>query len=368
MAGAKKSTAGAAKGGRSTVKRRVQSSRASGGLHRAPTSYDVAQLAGVSQSAVSRCFRPDASISEDMKQRVLAAARHLGYAPDAIARSLTTRRSNLIGVIISNLTNLYYPEVLSELNARCQERGMHLLLFTIQHESDVDRILSSIWRYRLDGVIVAARLSVSQVKEFERRGVGLVLFNRHMPERGVNAVCCDQSGAARVIIDGLVASGHRHFGLIGGPRDSVVGAERVSGCVARLKHHNVKSYVAINGDYTYAGGRDSFERIRAALGRRPDAIIAAADVMALGVLDSVRLDHRLRVPEDVSVVGFDGVEPGTWLSYGLATVRQPVRDMASAAVDLLLDSINDAGRQTEKRLFAGRLVPGTSARFDAEGA
>ena len=223
MAGAKKPTAGTSKGKKSPLKLRARASRAPNGPHMAPTSYDVAHLAGVSQSAVSRCFRPDASISDDMKQRVLAAARRLGYEPDAIARSLTSRRSNLIGVIISNLTNLYYPEVLSELNARCQERDMHLLLFTIQRESDVDRILSSIWRYRLDGVIVAARLSVSQVQEFERREVGLVLFNRQMAECAVNAVCCDQYGAARVIIDSLVASGHRHFGLIGGPRDSVVG-------------------------------------------------------------------------------------------------------------------------------------------------
>ena len=103
-----------------------------GGLrHGTATSYDVARLAGVSQSAVSRCFRPGASISDGMRKRVLSAARKLGYAPDAIARSLTTRRSNLIGVIISSLTNLFYPEVLSELNARCLERNVHLMLFTI---------------------------------------------------------------------------------------------------------------------------------------------------------------------------------------------------------------------------------------------
>ncbi|MEP7242723.1 MAG: LacI family DNA-binding transcriptional regulator [Gammaproteobacteria bacterium] len=335
----------------------------SGPARKTATSYDVAQLAGVSQSAVSRCFRPDGSISDEMRNRVIAAARRLGYAPDAIARSLTTRRSNLVGVIISNLTNLYYPEVLSELNARCAERNVHLLLFTIQNESDVDRVLGSVWQYRLDGVIAAARLSVAQVKEFEQRRVALVFYNRFMHERGVNAVCCDQAGGARLMIDALVASGHRRFGLIGGPKDSAVGVERIEGCIARLQHHGVKSHVTIDGDYTYKGGFGAFELVKRKLGKTPDAIIAAADVMALGCLDAIRHVHKLSVPDDVSVLGFDGVEPGTWASYALATIRQPVQDMAAAAVSLLLESVENPSRQPEKRLFSGVLVPGASARI-----
>jgi DNA-binding LacI/PurR family transcriptional regulator len=328
-----------------------------------PTSYDVAQLAGVSQSAVSRCFRPDASISEEMRARVLAAARRLGYSPDAIARSLSTRRSGLIGVIISNLTNLYYPEVLSELNARCAERNVHILLFTIQAESDVDRVLTQVWQYRLDGVIAAARLDEAQVREFERRKVPLVFYNRYLHERGVNAVCCDQIGGARLIIDGLVGAGHRRFGLIGGPKDSVVGTERIEGCTARLRHYGIKSFVVVAGDYTYTGGRAAFDQIARKLGANPDAIVASNDVMALGCLDAIRYDRKLTVPDEVSVVGFDGVEPATWASYDLATVRQPVQDMAAAAVNLLLDCVANPSRHPEKRLFSGVLVPRASARL-----
>jgi DNA-binding LacI/PurR family transcriptional regulator len=267
-------------------------------------------------------------------------------------------------VIISNLTNLYYPEVLSELNARCAERNVHVLLFTIQHESDVDRVLNSVWQYRLDGVIAAARLKLTQVREFERRKVALVLYNRSMSERSVNAVCCDQVESARVIIDGLVAAGHRRFGLIGGPKDSVVGAERMSACIERLHHHGLKSYVRVEGDYTYEGGIAAFDLIQRKFARPPQAVVAANDVMALGCLDAIRHVHGLSVPEDVSVIGFDGVEPGTWLSYGLVTVRQPVQDMAAAAVSLLMDSIDDPGRSPERRLFTGTLMAGKSARLE----
>jgi len=327
------------------------------------TSYDVAQLAGVSQSAVSRCFRPGASISEQTRARVVKAARRLGYAPDAIARSLTTRRSNLVAVIISNLTNLHYPEVLSELNRCLSERNVHLLLFTLQSESEVDRILGQVWQYRVDGVIAAARLSEQQVGEFEQRGVPLVFYNRYLRERSVNAVCCDQLESARIIINGLLAADIRSFGIVGGPTDSMVGEERMRACVDILKQHKIRDVVTVRGDYTYAGGRRTLGEIIDQHGNPPQAVICASDVMALGCLDAARFDLHLDVPRQLSVVGFDGVEPAGWASYQLATIRQPVRRMAEAAVTLLLECIADPAHPPEKRVFSGTLVPGNSARL-----
>lgn len=320
-------------------------------------------LAGVSQSAVSRCFRPDASISDVMRARVLKAAKQLGYSPDAMARSLTTRRSNLVGIIISNLTNLYYPEVLSEFNARFAERGIHVLLFTIHFESDVDRILSQVWQYRLDGVVAAARLGPDAVRAFEKRGVPLVFYNRYLRDRAVNAVCCDQTASAHMIIDRLVARDHRRFALVGGPPDSVVGTERIEGCIERLRSHGIRRVPVVQGDYTYRGGRAALGDLLKAAGQMPDAVICASDAMALGCIDAARFDRKIRVPEDLSVVGFDGVEPGTWASYDLATVRQPVQDMAAAGVELLMASVADPKRAPEKRVFSGTFVVGKSARL-----
>lgn len=362
----KRKTAGRAGGGRSS--KTIAEQADARGTWNSPTSYDVAKLAGVSQSAVSRCFRPDASISKDMRMRVLRAAKQLGYTPDAIARSLSTKRSNLVGVIISNLTNLYYPEVLSELNTHFSARNVHVLLFAINGESDVDGILNQVWQYRLDGVIAAARLSDSQVREFERRRVPLVFYNRYSHERSVNAVCCDQLASARTIIDGLVNAGHESFGLVGGPEDSLVGAERISGCIERLQHYRIGKYAAVRGDYTYAGGKTAFVELARKLGKPPAAIICANDVMALGCLDAARIDHGIRVPAHLSVVGFDGVEPGTWSSYGLASVRQPVKQMAAAAIELLLERMENPAREAEKRVFSGTLVPGPSARLELRAA
>jgi DNA-binding LacI/PurR family transcriptional regulator len=296
---------------------------------------------------------------------VLAAARRLGYSPDAIARTLSTRRSGLIGVVIANFTNLYYPEVLSELNAACIKHNVHPLLFTIQREADVNRILDNIWQYRLDGAIVAARLEKSQVAEFQRRRVPLVFYNRHFPEAASNAVCCDQVAGAHLIIDALAGAGHRRIGLIAGPKDSFVATERIEACLARIQQLGLKAVATVPGDLSYEGGRAAADQILRKSSSRPSAIVASNDMMALGCIDAARHDLRLRVPEDISVVGFDGIEPGKWASYGLATIRQPVQQMASAAMDLLAECIASPARAPEQRFFSGLLMSGPSAKLKA---
>jgi hypothetical protein len=163
-----------------------------------PTSYDVARLAGVSQSAVSRCFRPGNSISEEKRKAIFKAAAKLGYEPNAFASSLITKRSNLVAVLISNLTNLYYPQVLAELTQRLDAEGIRVLLFALQKEGDVGKVLPQIWRYRVDGAIAAAHLSPEHLAQFARHRVPVVLYNRSAENGAVPSVFCDSSrrGAA----------------------------------------------------------------------------------------------------------------------------------------------------------------------------
>ena len=325
------------------------------------TSYDVALRAGVSQSAVSRCFKPGASVSKKMRDRVMKVSLELGYQPNAIARSLITRRSGMVAVIISNLTNLYYPEVLSELTQRFSERGARVLLFTLQRESEIDDILEQVWRYRVDGVVAAARLSREQVEQFDRHHVPFVFYNRYFQDHPVNAVCCDQEGGARLLVNRLHAAGHRRFGVIGGPPDSAVGAERTRGAMARLAELGLAGVPMAAGDFGYERGR---EALRELMKRGSyDAIIAANDVTAIGAMDAARFEFGLTVPQQLSIVGFDGVGPASWSSYSLTTVRQPVRRMAEAAVAMLMDRIEQPGTSPEKRVFAGILLDGGSARL-----
>ena len=327
------------------------------------TSYDVARRTGVSQSAVSRCFKPGASVSKKMRARVMKVAEELGYQPNAIARSLITRRSNMVAVVISQQTNLYYPEVLVELSQRFSERGVRVLLFTLEHESDVDDMLDQILQYQVDGVVEAARLSEKQIDLIEGRGIPLVFYNRSLKDRRVNAVCCDQVEGERLLVNGLVQAGHRSFGLISGPEDSAVSVERTRGALERLGELGIKSVEVVSGDYSYESGANGLLELQDKKGTLPDAIICANDVMAIGCLDVARHQLGLKVPDDLSVVGFDGVGPAQWKSYDLTTVAQPVSRMADAVVSMILERVYQPGLPPEKRTFSGILIQGSSARM-----
>ena len=326
------------------------------------TSYDVAQRAGVSQSAVSRCFRPGSSIAPKTRARVLAAAQELGYHPNAMASGLITKRSNLVAVLISNLTNLYYPEVLAEITRRLSDHGIRVLLFALQAESDVDAMLDQVWRYRVDGAIVAARLSAAQLSDFAQRRVPVVLYNRFGEGQPVPSVCCDSVGGERQLVEKLVSAGHSVFGIIAGPDDSYVSAERVSGAQRRL-HELGREAVMVKGSFDYESGDAGLRALMAMTDRKLDALICANDLMAIGAIDCARIQFGIDVPHDLSIVGFDGVAPAMWASYRLSTMRQPVRRMTEAAVAMLIERIEDPELPPEVRTFAGKLIEGASARL-----
>lgn len=330
--------------------------------HGSPTSYDVAQRAGVSQSAVSRCFRPGSSISAKTRALVLTAAGELGYHPNAMASGLITRKSNLVAVIISNLTNLYYPEVLAELTRRLSDRGFRVLLFTLQTESEVDAMLDQIWRYRVDGAIVAARLAPAQLRDFARHRVPVVLYNRFGEGEAVASVGCDSVGGERLLVDRLDAAGHKVFGIISGPEDSYVGQERVRGAQERLLELGHQP-LTVMGKFDYESGDAGLRALMQMSGRKLDALICTNDLMAIGAIDCARDHFGIEVPRDLSIVGFDGVAPAMWTSYQLSTVRQPVRRMTEAAVAMLTERIADPDLPPEVRTFAGAFIEGASARF-----
>ncbi len=330
--------------------------------HRRPTSYDVAQRAGVSQSAVSRCFRSGASIAPETRKRVIAAAEALGYHPNAIASGLITKRSNLIAVLISRPSALFYPELLDELSDRLSRVDMRMLLFTLRHQSDVAGVLNQVWRYRVDGAIAAVHLAPDQIAAFDRHHVPIVLYNRQSGDGHVTSVCCESHYGEKWIVDRLHEAGARAFGIITGPADSFVSRERVAGAQARLADLGIVPHLT-EGRFDPASGAAGFRTLMEASGGRLDAVVCVNDQMALGAIDEARGAFGLDVPGDLSVVGFDGTAAARLGSYDLTTIRQPVERMAEAAVDMLLERIGSPDVEPEVRLFAGKLVHGATARL-----
>jgi DNA-binding LacI/PurR family transcriptional regulator len=331
--------------------------------NRRVTSYDVALVAGVSQSAVSRCFKPGASVSKATYAMVMKAAALLDYIPNAAARSLITRRSNMVALIVTNQANLYYPELLAELSQQFTAQGKRLLLFTLQREADVERVLADVWQFQVDGVISAARLAPEHIAEFERRRMPLVLFNRKLRDASVNTVTCDHLESGRMLVSRLAAAGHRQFGIIAGSEDYSVASERQRGACERIAELGLPTPVVVPGAYDYRSGALGLKAIIAQLAGVPDAVICGSDVMAIGCLDCARHELGLDVPGQLSVAGFNAVEPSNWVSYNLTTLRQPTPRMAAAAADLLCARIDHHQTETERRVFNAQFIEGATARL-----
>lgn len=326
------------------------------------TSYDVAKAAGVSQSAVSRAFRPGLSVSAKTKDKVMKSANKLGYKPNAIARMLITQRSGMVAVIISSMSNLIYPELLSRLTAHLSEKGVKILLFTLDTSDQLEDLLEQIWTYQVDGVIaLAAHFDYSDIAQFEDHGVPFVLYNRQVLDHGVNSVSVDHEQGIRQLVDLLIETGNRDFVVLSGPQDSDVANVRREIALSNLARHGINDVPVLFGDFTYQSGKDCFSTWMKDH-PAPNAVICSNDSMAIGCIDQARGVYGLSIPEQLSVVGFDGIHAGSWSGYDLTTVRQPVNQMARAAVGILMDRVEDPETPAEKRVLAGSLVRGTTTR------
>lgn len=326
------------------------------------TSYDVARAAGVSQSAVSRCFKEGASVSKKMREKVKYVADELGYQPNAIARSLITRRSNMVAVVVNNDANLHYPELLVELSRDFNQRGMHMLLFMLEQESDVTQIMEKIWQYQVDGVILAAQLKEENLSFFEKRSIPFVYYNRTTKNIPSSSVSCDNEEGERQLVNMLHKAGHKRFCIVAGPADSAVSANRMKGALKRLHELEVDDVQIIEGDYSYESGKIALKNLIKEQSWLPDAVICANDIMALGCIDAARYELNLSVPGDISVVGFDGAAASHWNAYKLTTISQPLEMMAEAAVEILMQRIENPSLPPEKRSFSGTLKIGSSTK------
>lgn len=325
------------------------------------TSYDVASVAGVSQSAVSRCFKPGASVSKATYQRVMQAARDLDYIPNAAARSLCTRRSNLVALILWEPAIASHPDLVTELTHQFAQLGMRAVLFTLASEADIDNTLAALWQYQVDGAIVAARLGEAHIAEFTRRALPFLLLNR-LAGPDVNSVACDNHAAARVLAARLANAGHKRFALVTGPADSSIAQERRRGICERLAELGLPAPLLIAGQFDYASGARAMREIRARSDMLPDVVVCTNDLMAIGCIDTARAEFGLAVPRDFSVTGFDGIASSGWLCYNLTTMRLPIADMARAAADMFAGLV-DATGTPQQRLFSATIVDGATARL-----
>ncbi len=327
------------------------------------TSIDVAELAGVSQPTVSRAFDPDSPVSSATRSRVLAAAAELGYTPNVIARSLKSRSTNIVGIIMANLTpSFFYPTVLEKFTQQLQELGKQVLLFGAPPDRSVDEILPQVLGYQVDSLIIASTTpGEAIIEECARIGTPVILFNRFAPQTQANVVCCDNEDGGRQVANALLDAGHQRIAYLAGTSNTATNLMREKGFVGQLQARGYSDYLREEGSYAYENGRFAARRL---LDRDdpPDAIFCAADVLALGVLDVARYELGIRVPEELSVIGFDDIPMASWPAYNLTTIRQPVDEMIDTAVQLISDRKSGAPAGNT-HLLPGELITRGSARI-----
>ncbi|HEV7344666.1 MAG TPA: LacI family DNA-binding transcriptional regulator [Devosia sp.] len=331
------------------------------------TSSQVAEHAGVSQSAVSRTFTPGASISPKTRSKVLASAKVLGYRPNAIARSLITNRSRIIAVVMAYLENLFYPDVLEELGRALAAENYHLLLFTGFMDRDSDPVFDQLMQYRVDGIILASTsLSSELSEECATAGIPVVLFNRTTERDAVSSVTTRNREGGRRIAEFLVAGGHRSFGYIAGLANSSTNRDRQAGYLEALAALGFHDVAIETGNYSRTDA-EAAARLMFAQANRPEALFVANDHMAVAVMDVARHEFGLRIPEDLSIVGYDDVGPARWTSYGITSMSQPLKRMVESTVDILMDQIASGEIEAEHRILTGDLVVRSSARLPPTG-
>lgn len=326
------------------------------------TATDVARLAGVSQSAVSRVFTPGASASKATVAKVRAAAEQLGYRPDPLARAMITGRTRIIGLVVAYLENQFYPIALERLSRALQARGYHVLVFMAENSTEkVAEVVRELIDYRVDGIVTA---SVAMTNDLTARlvalGIPVVNFNRGQDDPRLTDVTSDNVAGGRRATAFLVAGGHRRIAHVMGWQGASTGRDRAEGFRQAMDAAGLAPFAMIDGMYS----RDTAAAVTRDLctsATHPDAIFVGNDHMAFAVMDELRFGLGLDVPGDVSVIGYDDVPMAAWPSYALTTIRQPVNRMVAATVEAILGQIEHTAPPQKLRID-GPLMVRRSAR------
>jgi DNA-binding LacI/PurR family transcriptional regulator len=296
------------------------------------TSRDLAQLIGVSQSAVSRAFSPSASISPQLRMRVLSAAERLGYSPNPIARSMSGDRRDVVGIVISDFRNPFYSTLLESLTQRLQEAGLQALLFNVTRGADVKQQLAALRLHNVSSLlVVSATVLSARDLLWASEGRRMLLVNRVAGETDLRSVSCDHVAGTRAVADHFHHLGVRRVAYVGGLANTVIARERRDAFMTRIAEHGITLTDAVSaGEYSYLAGWQAAQDL--SLDKRPEAVFFANDILAVGGMDALRDERGLSIPRDIMVAGFDDIAMSSWPHYRLTTVRQPIDQIVEEAV------------------------------------
>lgn len=310
----------------------------------APKIKDVAKQAGVSVTTVSRVLNGEKYVKDDLKARVKRAIDELGYTPSHIARSLVLKKTNLIGVIVPDITSSFYSTILSTIEKTASLNDYNLIVCNIIEDTDKElKYLQVFKQMRVDGIIIMHEKLSEEIRELIQNLDIPLLFSSVKPaDQQFVSVIIDDYAAAYEATRYLIGLEHSRIGFIGGDmRDVTSGQNRYAGYCNALTDSGIpikEEYIRF-GDYKTQSGYDLMKEILACE-INPTAIFAVSDDMAVGAMNCLH-DHGLKVPDDLSVIGFDGSQLTEQVRPRLSSMEQPILEMGKVTVEKLLDMISD---------------------------
>jgi DNA-binding LacI/PurR family transcriptional regulator len=328
---------------------------------------EVARVAGVSRATVSRVVNGSPKVSADVRRTVERAIDRLGYVPNRAARSLVTRRSDSIAVVITEpssrlFSDPFFPRLVRGISAALSVRDLQLVLLMPDDADDEQRTVRYLTAGHVDGVILVSLHGDDPLPDqLATRRVPLVVLGRPTHGVDVDYVDADNRDGARRATRHLVERGNRRIATITGPRDMVAGIDRLAGYRDALVDAGIEADESLvaTGDFTQAGGEAAMERL---LRDRPDldAVFCASDLMAVAALGVLQSAGR-RVPDDVALIGYDDSPIATTSRPTLSSIRQPIEEMGREMVHLLAGGIEQAGRVPRRIVLTTELVARASS-------
>jgi len=322
------------------------------------TLKDVAERAGVSTATVSHVINETRFVSEELRQRVYQAIEALNYRPDAIARSLRRRKTHNIAMIVPDISYPFLAEVARGVEDAGFELGYNVILCdsngNLEKEATCIGILQE---KKVDGIVfVAAGESSGHVQALIEQGMPVVVCDRELPGVEVDTVIADNVGSGYQATEHLIGLGHRHIGCIAGPQELGISDKRVEGYRQTLEQHGIplREESIARGDFRCTGGYEAMRELLT-LDAPPTAVFACNDLMAIGTICAAS-KRKLRIPQDVAIVGCDDIALASFTNPSLTTVAQPKHEMGAAAVEMLVERIGDKSRPPTRRLLSTKLV------------
>lgn len=321
-------------------------------MKKKPTSFDVAERAGVHRSVVSRALSGSGRMSDETRQKVIEAAKDLGYRVNFLARGLQNQSSGLIGLVASRLDTPYRAQQVKVAAREILKSGFCPLLITADGSETITGLMSRLLNYNVSGMIVTSDTPpVEIIRECEQLSVPVVLINRDTSVTGADRVQLDVEDAGKLAFDMLMHCAATSPAVLMPQRETYTVSGRAGAFARRCADAGLPVTVLRPEGQDYKDGLMAADLL-VQEGARVDALFGATDLLSLGLLDGLRHVHGVQVPQEMQLVGFDDIPQAGWLGYNLSTVRQDSADTAVQAVDLILARIEAPGRPLETRNVA----------------